>query len=87
MRHFIDEPLKTVLVRSLLVVFFFVSHIEQIIVKIFSCVSSSKYAQQRLSKTNTLAWLAGKSVPVSVVGLLAPSQRYSTIEGEEACRL
>ena len=26
-------------------------------------------------------------VAVTAVGLLAPSQRYSTIEGEEECRL
>jgi hypothetical protein len=34
-----------------------------------------------------LCFVCGSDFQLSAVGLLAPSQRYNTIEGEEACRL
>ncbi len=41
----------------------------------------------RILCADVLSWVQTSRTPKIVVGLLAPSQRYSTIEEEEACRL
>jgi hypothetical protein len=61
---FVEEPLESGPCTQLVSSDFSVSHVEQIGGKNIDGITCSWNAQQRLGKTNTCAWLAGKSVPV-----------------------